>query len=78
MNGVAAEIAKKIGVLFQNDYGHTRSREQVAGHDARWSTADNYAASFHFSLQRSFDFNGLRNINPNLEVRSSKQFLKTE
>ena len=44
MNSVAAKIAKEIGVFFQNDYGHTSSREQVASHDARWSTATDHTA----------------------------------
>src|SRR5207247_5108174 len=48
MDRVATKIAKKIGVLFQNDYGHTSSREQVAGHDACWSTACDHTARLQF------------------------------
>ena len=32
MNGVAAKIAKKIGMFFQNDNVDTGASEQVAGH----------------------------------------------
>jgi hypothetical protein len=48
MNSVAAKIAKEIGVFFQNDHGHTRSREQVAGHYACWSTASDHATRLQF------------------------------
>ena len=48
MNSVAAKIAKEIGMFFQNDHGHTRSREQVASHDARWSTACDHTARLQF------------------------------
>jgi len=44
MNGVAAKIAKEIGIFFLNDHRHTRSREQVANHDSRWSTAGDHTA----------------------------------
>jgi hypothetical protein len=42
VNGVTAKIAKKIGVFFQNDHGHTRSREKVTSHYASWSTASDH------------------------------------
>ena len=48
MNGVAAKIAKEIGMFFQNDHGHARAREQVASHDARWSTAGDHTARLQF------------------------------
>jgi hypothetical protein len=48
MNGVTAKIAKKIGMFFQNDNGHTRAREQVASHDPRWSTTSDQTACLHF------------------------------
>jgi hypothetical protein len=48
MNGVAAKIAKEIGMFFQNDHGHTRSREQVASHDPRWSTACDHTTRLQF------------------------------
>src|SRR5215472_1442762 len=48
MNGVAAKIAKKIAMFFQDDHGHTGSREQVAGHDSRWSTTCDHTARLQF------------------------------
>jgi hypothetical protein len=48
VNGVAAKIAKEIGMFFQNDHGHTRSREEVASHDPRWSTASDHTARLQF------------------------------
>jgi hypothetical protein len=48
VNGVAAKITKEIGVLFQNDHGHTGSHEQVASHDARWSAACYHTTRLQF------------------------------
>ena len=48
MNGVTAKIAKEIGMFFQNNNGHARSREQVASHDPRWSTASDHTARLQF------------------------------
>src|SRR5438552_15986348 len=62
MNSVAAEIAKEIGVFFQNDDGHARSREQVASHDARWSTAcDHTACLQYFSHAISIQYDSTKN-----------------
>jgi hypothetical protein len=48
MNGVAAKIAKEICMFFQNDNGHTRSREQVASHDSGWSTTCDHTTRLQF------------------------------
>jgi hypothetical protein len=48
MNGVAAKIAKEIGVFFQNDHGHACPRDQVASHDARWSTPCDHTTRLQF------------------------------
>ena len=53
MNGVTAKIAKEIGMFFQNDNGHARSREQIASHDPRWSTtSDQHSVFARFSAMR--------------------------
>jgi hypothetical protein len=49
MNGVAAKIAKEIGMLFQNDHGHTGSREQVASHNPRRSTTCDHTTRLQFN-----------------------------
>jgi len=43
MNGIAAEVAVEIGVFFQNNDLHSGAREEIAGHHARRSAADNEA-----------------------------------
>jgi hypothetical protein len=48
MNGVTAKIAKEIGMFFQNDNGHTRSREQIASQDPGWSSASDHTARLQF------------------------------
>ena len=45
MDRIAAEIAKEIGVLFQNDHLNAGAREEVASHHSGRSAADNDAAS---------------------------------
>ena len=44
MNGVAAEIAVEIGVFFQNNDVHSSACEEIAGHHARRSAADDETA----------------------------------
>src|SRR5215471_5366169 len=48
MNSVTAKIAKEIGMFFQNDHGHTGSREQVASHDPGWSAACDHTTRLQF------------------------------
>src|SRR5215216_2452790 len=48
MNSVAAKIAKEIGMLFQNDHWYTRSGEQVASHDPRWTAACDHTTCLLF------------------------------
>jgi len=48
MNSVAAKIAEKIGVFFQNDHWHTRSRKQVASHNSGWTSASDHTARLQF------------------------------
>ncbi|GFO83305.1 MAG: hypothetical protein A49_29320 [Methyloceanibacter sp.] len=43
MDGVAAKIAEKILVLFEDGDLHARAREQKAEHDAGWTAAGNRA-----------------------------------
>ena len=45
MNGVAAKIAQKVGVFFNDDHLQARARQQVAGHQARRAAADDAAVS---------------------------------
>ena len=47
MNGVAAEVAQEVPVLFQDKHLHTRPREQKAQHHSRRSTANNAAADLN-------------------------------
>ena len=59
MNGIAAEIAVKIGVFFQNNDVHSGTCEQITSHHARWSAADDEATDVdvreraHESRQRA-------------------------
>jgi hypothetical protein len=48
MNSVTAEVAKKIGMFFQNDHGHPRSCQQITSHHARWSTTCDYTTRLQF------------------------------
>jgi hypothetical protein len=48
MNGIAAKITKKIGMFFQNDHRHARSREQVPSHYPGWSAAGDHTARLQF------------------------------
>ena len=43
MNSIAAKIAVEIGVLFEHNHGHARSREQIAGHHPRRSATHDHA-----------------------------------
>jgi hypothetical protein len=43
MNSIAAEVAVEIGVFFQNNDLHSGARQEIAGHHARRSAADNEA-----------------------------------
>jgi hypothetical protein len=44
MNGVAAKIAKEIGILFENDDVDASAGEQESEHHSRGSAAGNAAA----------------------------------
>jgi hypothetical protein len=57
MNRVAAKIAQKIGVLFQNKNFHARAGEQKTEHHAGWPAPDNATAGLHF-----FDGGSLRHL----------------
>src|SRR4030095_201321 len=60
MNRVAAEIAKEVGVLFQNDHLHAGAREQVTGHHSRRAATSNDAASRGiWPRAHRFDLRGL-------------------
>jgi hypothetical protein len=48
MNGVAAKIAKEIGVFLKNDYRHTATRKQIAKHNASWSTTGYHTTRLQF------------------------------
>jgi hypothetical protein len=45
MNGVTAEVAVEISVLFQDDNRHACPREQIASHHSRRSATDDHTAS---------------------------------
>jgi hypothetical protein len=43
MNGIAAKVAQKIGVLLEYDDLHARSSQQKAEHHSGWATAHDAA-----------------------------------
>src|SRR4030095_14650824 len=45
MNGIAAKIAKEIGVLLQHRHGYAGSGEQIANHHSGRPTTNDHAAS---------------------------------
>src|ERR1700676_55409 len=47
MDRVAAKIAQKIGVLFQNQNFHTRAGEQKTEQHAGWPATDDATAGLH-------------------------------
>src|SRR6266403_1429376 len=52
MNSIPAEIAKEIGMFFQNDYGHARPGKQIPSHHPGRAAANDHAASLHFISHR--------------------------
>jgi len=46
MDGVAAEVAKKVFVFLEYGNGNSGARQQIAKHDARGSTASYAAGCF--------------------------------
>jgi hypothetical protein len=48
MNRVAAEIAQKIGVFFQDNHLHARAREKEAKHHSGRAAANDDATCLQF------------------------------
>ena len=47
MNGVAAKITQKVGVLFQHRHIHASASEEIASHDAGGTSTNDTALDFN-------------------------------
>jgi hypothetical protein len=74
MNGVAAEIAQKIGMFFEHIGFDARPSEQIAEHHARWSASSDTAARRH-GLGRAFGQIGHGATSPVCSIGTSRPHL---